>query len=670
MRKRMKAVTAAVAAIMLTGSILPANAGAFSLLGTAITAHAAEASGTVDGDTLYLGGEITLDFLRDNFWDNSAIKHIVADETCVLPEESEHLFQGYAGLYSKPEVDPDCDSNDRWVNLESIDLSRADSSGMRNTRYMFANCENLKTITFGDGFDTSKTEDMADMFLNCRSIEEIDLSSFDTSSVESMADMFRYCYSLKKLDLSSFNPSKVTDMQCFLLNCENLESITFGSSFNTSNVTRFSEFFDKCKSLKEIDLSGFDTSSAELMYAMFNGCESLTELDLTSFDTSKVKNICGMFSYCYNLETIRVSPLWSTESLDTGNWGGAPNMFAKCEKLTGGEGTAYDSVYESNYVTDSLNYDYARIDGGSDAPGFFTFGYPGNYVKGASIALDGWIGVAFWVHLSDKAATAVLDGPNGKDEIPLDEWGPNYYKEVYYDPDLSELIYKVNVLQAGEEITLTLYDESGKQLDIFNSFYEKQENKEISYSVNRYIEDSPRYYPPVYIEEDYITPKNLDNLVDALDNYCKAASNYFKNTDYAVQGIADVTKTDFDEYEPTLCGNKMALVLDSGTAIRIFSDSEYASYVNLFGDAEWLERDKNGYFEISDLQAIDLDTDFPMIVRTDDGEAELHFSALSYGYLAMQLDPDDPKNAELKVGDLQVLVKALLVYANATKDYL
>ena len=663
MKKRMKPAAAAVAAIMLTGCMLPANTGTFLLPGTAITAHAAEAAGRVEGDTLYLDGAITVDFLRENYWDNPDIKHIVAEETCVLPNNSGFLFNGYSGFYSQEFDEPE---TDRWVNLESIDLSKADSTGLEVTEYMFANCESLKTITFGDEFDTSNVVVMAAMFYNCQSLEELDLSRFDTSNTINMDDMFRQCQSLKELDLSTFDTSKVTNMQCLFLECHNLEHITFGSLFNTSNVKSMPEIFDGCSSLKDIDLSGFDTSSAEDMYAMFRDCSSLTELDLTTFDTSNVKDMCGMFSYCNNLETIRVSPLWSTESLETEEWVGAPNMFMDCVKLVGGNGTTYNE----SAVTDHRNYEYARIDGGSDAPGFFTFGYPGNYVKGASIALDGWIGVAFWVHLSDKAATAVLDGPNGKSEISLDEWAPNYYKEVYYAPDLSELIYKVNVLQAGEEITLTLYDESGKQLDILNSFYEKKENNEISYSVNRYIEDSPRNPPPVYDEEDDITPKNLDKLVDALDNYCKAASNYFQNAENAVQGIEDVSKDDFKEYKPTLCGTQMALVLDSGTAIRIFSDSEYASYINQFENAERLERDKNGYFEISDIPALFLDRDFPMIVRTDDGEAELHFSALSYGYLAMQLDPDDPKNAELKVGDLQVLVKALLVYVNATKDYL
>ena len=70
------------------------------------------------------------------------------------------------------------------------------------------------------------------------------------------------------------------------------------------------------------------------------------------------------------------------------------------------------------------------------------------------------------------------------------------------------------------------------------------------------------------------------------------------------------------------------------------------------------------YFEFVNIPALYLNSDYEMYI----GDDVLTFSALSYGYLAMQLDPDDPANAALKVGDLQALVRALLVYAEATAE--
>lgn len=49
-------------------------------------------------------------------------------------------------------------------------------------------------------------------------------------------------------------------------------------------------------------------------------------------------------------------------------------MFSGCTNLIGGEGTVYDSKH--------TDYTYARIDGGKDAPGYFTR-------KSGEVTIDG-----------------------------------------------------------------------------------------------------------------------------------------------------------------------------------------------------------------------------------------------------------------------------------------
>lgn len=133
-----------------------------------------------------------------------------------------------------------CDCN----NLEQVDLSGLNMSMIVQFDVMFAGCEKLKYVTFGENFDTSSATDFHRMFENCYSIETIDLSSFNTSKVTGMYDMFQNCYNLKNVNLSSFD---------------------------TSKVTGFSSMFEECRNLEYLDLSNFDTSSDNVsMYAIFH----------------------------------------------------------------------------------------------------------------------------------------------------------------------------------------------------------------------------------------------------------------------------------------------------------------------------------------------------------------------------------------------------------------
>lgn len=96
------------------------------------------------------------------------------------------------------------------------------------------------------------------------------------------------------------------------------------------------------------------------MSNMFSGLTKLTELTLgTKFDTSKVTDMTSMFANCTNLNKITVSNSFNTENVSDSN-----NMFNGCTSLVGGAGTGYDST--------KVNKTYAKIDGGTESPGYFT----------------------------------------------------------------------------------------------------------------------------------------------------------------------------------------------------------------------------------------------------------------------------------------------------------
>ena len=209
---------------------------------------------------------------------------------------------------------------------------KSDAVFPNDCSYLFYGFTKLKDISFADGFSTSNVTDMTDMFYDCSSLTELDLSCFDTSNVLSMSNMFVNCAELQELNVSSFDTSKVTEMN---------------------------GMFKGCRKLTDLDLQNFDTSNANSIGGMFRDCSNLIRLDLSSFDTSKVTYTGYMFYNCVKLERIAVSDKWKTDSITS-----SPAMFASCNALVGGNGTVYD--------VNQTDITYARIDGKNGQPGYFT----------------------------------------------------------------------------------------------------------------------------------------------------------------------------------------------------------------------------------------------------------------------------------------------------------
>lgn len=98
--------------------------------------------------------------------------------------------------------------------------------------------------------------------------------SLDTSEVTDMSDMFAMCRSLTELDLSGFNTSSVMDMSSMFCFCESIKTLELGS-FDTSGVKKMSEMFWGCYELENIYIDAFDTTSATELEMMFDGCINL-----------------------------------------------------------------------------------------------------------------------------------------------------------------------------------------------------------------------------------------------------------------------------------------------------------------------------------------------------------------------------------------------------------
>ena len=250
------------------------------------------------------------------------------------------------------------ETNGGNTSIKSISgLGNINATNITDISRMFSSLRNLESIDFGD-FKASNIVDASSLFAYCEKLGAIDVSGLDTSKIENMSHMFQNCKKLTNLDVSNFVTSNVTDMYSMFYGCQALSKIDI-SGFNTSKVTDMTSMFAGCNKLSSLDVSSFDTSKVENMTSMFQLCTSLTELDLSSFSTEAKPEIKWMFAGCSGLEKIYASEKWNANDC-TGN---AP--FTSCStNLKGGLGTIWSS--------DKIGPEFAKIDGGTTDPGYFT----------------------------------------------------------------------------------------------------------------------------------------------------------------------------------------------------------------------------------------------------------------------------------------------------------
>ncbi len=300
-----------------------------------------------------------------------------------------------------------------------LDLSNFDTSKVTNMSYMFYNSQ-ATTLDLSN-FDTSKVTNMGAMFYNSQTTT-LDLSNFDTSKVTNMSSMFSFSQATT-LDLSNFNTSKVTNMSLMFSNSKatTLDLSNFNTSkvtdmsymfsgsqattldlsnFDTSNVIDMDSMFYNSKATT-LDVSNFDTSKVTNMSSMFWNSKATT-LDVSNFDTSKVTTMSNMFNKATNLKTIYVSNKFNTDKVTD-----STKMFYSCTNLVGGAGTKYNSSY--------VDKTYARIDGGTSNPGYFTDVAD----KPSTFPTDSWATIVASVKANNKRGYKVGDTK----EIDLGTYG-------------------------------------------------------------------------------------------------------------------------------------------------------------------------------------------------------------------------------------------------------
>ncbi|MCB7341831.1 DUF285 domain-containing protein, partial [Blautia obeum] len=214
------------------------------------------------------------------------------------------------------------------INRNQVPNSAWDVSGDKNGTVWAWTEDAGRTLKIGAENQIYANPDCKGLFKNYTEVNEIEFNNMlDTACVINMEDMFNGCKSLSELDVSGFDTSSVTNMNGMFYVCESLLELNV-SEWNTGNVTDMAFMFWGCKNLMELDVSGFDTVHVMDMKSMFYVCEGLTKLDVSRLATGNVTDMSHMFWGCKNLMELDVS------GFDTVHVMNMKSMFYGCEGLT------------------------------------------------------------------------------------------------------------------------------------------------------------------------------------------------------------------------------------------------------------------------------------------------------------------------------------------------
>ena len=222
---------------------------------------------------------------------------------------------------------------ERMTALESIDMLSqiAESNIGGGAISMFRDCSSLESVDLSR-LNTSSVTSFANMFNGCSALKSLDLSTLNTSSATTFTYMFAGCSSLTSLDVSGFDTAKVTIFSDMFNGCASLAGIDFGASFFKNKYIRtLDAMFYNCSSLGSVNLTNNATASFETnspfstMADICYGCTSLTSFTITL--PGRVTSFSEAFMNCSNLEVVDIDTMQDYND---------PNyyqMFRGCRKM-------------------------------------------------------------------------------------------------------------------------------------------------------------------------------------------------------------------------------------------------------------------------------------------------------------------------------------------------
>jgi predicted ribosomally synthesized peptide with SipW-like signal peptide len=234
--------------------------------------------------------------------------YLLANSDIYLPKDSSRLFQDMSSL----------------VTVDTSNLNTSRTEQMNN---LFYKCTALKNLDVS-GFDTAKATTFRQMFYQCSSLKNLDVSAWDTGNVTDMYYMFYSCTGMTELDLRGLDMQNVETTKGMFCGAKNIQKVD-ATGWDLTGLLESSGMFVNCTGLKEIVGSGgWSMPNVVAVDSMIQSCDSLKTIDVTNWDLSSAKNLYSMFWNCDILESIQGCENWKLGSVDS-----MKSMFEKCVSL-------------------------------------------------------------------------------------------------------------------------------------------------------------------------------------------------------------------------------------------------------------------------------------------------------------------------------------------------
>jgi surface protein len=177
-------------------------------------------------------------------------------------------------------------------------LPYIDCSKVTNMHDFVNSCSNLVAIPKLNV--SSKCNTLYYAFMNCTSLECLDVSDWDVSNVSTSGGIFNNCSKLKYIDVSKWDTSKFNSLNSMFSGCSSLTSIDV-RNWNVSSIANTSNLFSSCSSLKSLDVSNWDISNVTIMNNFCYLCKNLESLKINNFGVNKDVSIISLIQTCLSL---------------------------------------------------------------------------------------------------------------------------------------------------------------------------------------------------------------------------------------------------------------------------------------------------------------------------------------------------------------------------------
>lgn len=215
------------------------------------------------------------------------------------------------------------------INLTGWNTEKLTSTGLNN---MFDSCYNLKRIYGIENFYTNNCTQLTNVFSNCRSLQQLDLSNWNTNKVTTFVNLFYDCFRISDLSfVKNWRTPVLTNLSNTFANCYLIEELDL-HEWDVSHVTNVYYLFGGCRALKKLNITGWVINSTTSLAYTFLNCHSLEYIDISNWHiTNTCTSIYQAFYSCFSLKELNIPEGWNLSGLGTGSV--FHNLFANCYSL-------------------------------------------------------------------------------------------------------------------------------------------------------------------------------------------------------------------------------------------------------------------------------------------------------------------------------------------------